>query len=130
LGLVLEDLFLNKTETTPEISFSADGNLSVKGRSIPENAKEFYDPVFAWLEKFSQSGVDKCNIEIGLDYFNSISQKMILRFFIILEELQKNDCKVNVTWCYEEFDYDMEDEGEVFKSKSNLDFELKEVPSL
>lgn len=126
----LEDLIVNRTATTPEINFQTNGELSVMGRSIPENAKQFYDPVFDWLNEFAQSGVSKCQIEIGLDYFNSISQKMILRFFMILEELKSKGCEVKVTWCYEEFDYDMEDEGEVFKSKSSLDFELKEVPSL
>jgi hypothetical protein len=40
----MEDLYLKKTSNSPEVEFVADsGELSMEGRSIPEDPGEFFD---------------------------------------------------------------------------------------
>ena len=38
----MEDLNLEGTAKTPTIDFKSNGELLIKGRSIPENSIEFY----------------------------------------------------------------------------------------
>ena len=41
----MKDLSLEGSTKTPTIDFKSDGELLIKGRSIPENSIEFYKPL-------------------------------------------------------------------------------------
>lgn len=121
----MEDLKIEATDSTPEIYCEVDSRRIIfRGRSIPENATSFYSPVFDWIENYKQSDASKTELEFYLDYINSISQKIILDILNEFSDLKENGKDVKVKWMYEADDEEMEDEGRVFASKVNLDFEL------
>ena len=45
----MEDLKHEGSAKTPVVEFSSNGELLLKGRSIPENSIEFYKPLIEWL---------------------------------------------------------------------------------
>ena len=50
-------LHIEGTEDTPEVLLDSGNNtFSISGRSFPENAIEFYEPIFAWLQKYLRKG--------------------------------------------------------------------------
>ena len=49
----MEDLKHEGSAKTPVVEFSSNGELLLKGRSIPENSIEFYKPLIEWLESYS-----------------------------------------------------------------------------
>ena len=90
----MEFIIINKTEDTPQIEFDFDkGLFSISGRSLPENAIDFYKPLFTWVEESLQSAAGKdIIIEIKLEYFNTASSKQIAKLFLLLENfIEKNN---------------------------------------
>jgi hypothetical protein len=80
----MEPLFILATEETPEINFDFNaGTYSIKGVSIPENALYFYTGIIESMTNFYQNNTvtHKARIEVGVDYFNSASGKMLFNFF-------------------------------------------------
>ncbi|NOZ48135.1 MAG: DUF1987 domain-containing protein [Chlorobi bacterium] len=48
--------FVESTSKTPKIDLDKNtGELKIIGRSLPEDAKEFYKPVLKWLDYYFQS---------------------------------------------------------------------------
>ncbi len=122
----MNKLELIGTAKTPTVNFdSQSGVLVLKGRSIPENAIEFFKPLVDWLDNYSNQSkmITKANIQ--LEYFNTSSSKCILDIFKKLESINKQDDKeVIVNWYYEEDDEDMLEAGEDYQSILKIPFEM------
>ncbi len=118
-------LKLKATEDTPKIVFDrAKSEFSISGRSLPEDASEFYRPVIAWMENYVQYSKPYTEFRISLDYFNSSSIKQMLVLFMLLEEIIKKGKEVKIVWCYNDDDELMEIKGREFKSMLNVPFEM------
>lgn len=121
----MESLKIEATESTPFIECDyAQRRIEFRGRSIPENATSFYGPVLNWIDELKADSSDNASLEFYLDYINSISQKIILDILQRFSEIKAQGKDVKVVWKYEQDDEEMEDEGKVFASKVDLDFEL------
>jgi len=125
----MNSLVMEGTAKTPSILFSADsGTLEIKGRSIPENSFEFYQPVYEWLDSYALKPSAVTSATIQLEYFNTSSSKCLLDIFRKLESLHKSErSEVNVVWMYEEDDEDMMEAGDDYRTIVLLPFELKKI---
>ena len=124
----MEDLNLEGTAKTPTIDFKSNGELLIKGRSIPENSIEFYKPKIDWISDYGNSPQSDTAVNIQLEYFNTSSSKCILDVFKKLESL--SDTAVKIKWYYEEDDEDMLEAGEDYEAIIDLPFEMVEVEEL
>ena len=52
---MLEDFTYEGDIKSPKITLKCNGELEFSGRSLPENAKEIYAPVFNWMTIQRQS---------------------------------------------------------------------------
>lgn len=118
----MEIINLEGTEDTPKIVLDkANGIFEISGRSLPEDAAEFYSPILEWLEKYNASPNGATNFMFKLEYFNTASSKLILDILSKLEDIQG----ANVIWFYHEDDEDMEEAGEEFSELVDIPFEFK-----
>jgi hypothetical protein len=125
----MESLLLEPTESTPDINFDANtGVLKLSGRSIPENASAFYFPVLDWLNEYVANPKEQTSFVFYLEYINSISQKMIVDVMMKAVTLKKAGKAVEVKWMYDEDDEEMQEEGEIYQTKFDLDIQLEAVP--
>ena len=124
---MLKPINLEKKHDTPAISFNPNGNFFIKGRSLPENAEQFYKPINDWVERFVDTAAPEQTIlTIELEYFNSSSVKQILTLLLKLEDLQKQDGKeVRVVWSYNQDDELMEMKGREMESLVELPFVMQ-----
>lgn len=107
---------------TPEISFNASEQLLVlSGRSIPENAVEFYRPVLEWAEGISSNF--KLTVQVQLEYFNTSSSKCLLDLFKRLEASEE----LEVLWYFDADDEDMLEAGEDYDHIVGVPFKFVEV---
>ena len=97
----MEILTIKETPKTPMVRFDAKGIIELKGRSIPENAVDFYKPLFAWLEEYVGNAASKTQVNMQLEYFNTSSSKCILDIFRILKPLQEG---LTINWYYDDDD--------------------------
>jgi hypothetical protein len=122
----MEPLIYEGTSKTPAVIFNADsGKFEIKGRSIPENSIDFYKPLLAWFDKYSEYPNQTTEIIVQLEYFNTSSSKCILDLFKKFEIIyKKGDKEIIVNWYYDEEDEDMLEAGEDYKSIIKIPFKM------
>ena len=109
----MNSLVIQRTDSTPEISFLQKGELKITGRSLPEDVNKFYDPLIDWVKKLK---IDVVNVDLKLEYLNTSSTKKILNVLVSLDE-NESVGTVNVKWYFEFDDMEMEELGEIYESE-------------
>lgn len=113
----MENLIIEATKYTPEITFNADTNiLEIKGETYPENTAEFYAPVFEWLEIYLNQLQDQdVTLNLEITYFNSSSSKVLMDLFDRFEEAFKAGKKITLNWIYDKDNESAQEYGEEFQ---------------
>lgn len=100
------------------------GKFEISGKTCPEDAIEFYDPVFEWLDEYSDNPLAKTVFDFRLTYFNTVSSKILMMIMMRLEEIYEDGNDVTIRWFYPEDDEDLEEAGEDFESMLEVNFEM------
>lgn len=118
----MEIISLEGTEDTPKILLDKGNAIfEISGRSLPEDAAEFYQPIIDWINRYSEEPLDETIFVFKLEYFNTASSKLILDTLSALEDIPG----VKIHWYFYEDDEDMEEAGEEFSELIDLEFEFK-----
>ena len=54
----MEELRIPPTKTTPEVILHSEGIVKIRGRSIHENAADFFIPVDQWITEYIDNPAD------------------------------------------------------------------------
>lgn len=115
---------IDSTEDTPQVILDkASNEFELSGRSLPEDAASFYQPILDWLEQYANESNPETNFVIKLEYFNTASSKLLLDVLTALEDIDN----AKVSWYYFEDDEDMEEAGEEFSDLVDVEFDLLEM---
>ena len=90
-----------------------EGLITIIGRSLPEDAKDFYLPFRDWLLELFVSDTKEIKVYLELEYFNTATSKIIIDMLLSLEKLRVNKI-VSVVWAYDADDLEMEETGHDF----------------
>ncbi len=125
----MDNIKIEGTAKTPSVSFDREkGELTIGGRSIPENSIDFYKPLLEWLDRYALEPAPLTVVNMRLEYFNTSSSKCILDVFKKLESIKKSGKDITVKWHYEEDDEDMLEAGEDYDAIIDIDFVMVESP--
>jgi len=124
----MEDRFwLSGTAETPEVVFDrAKNEFKISGKSMPEDAYEFYAPIHTWLEDYRERPNGRTKFDFSLDYFNSSSVKQVFKILCILEEITESGKDVDVSWHYRKGDELMLMKGLEFDKFLDLTIDVRE----
>ena len=87
----MEKLQIEGGNKTPTVTFDhVTGEFELSGRSIPENAVDFYRPIYQWLDEYVKSPPNHTTLNVKLEYFNTSSSKCLLDVFKKVEFITKN----------------------------------------
>ncbi|HIP37467.1 MAG TPA: DUF1987 domain-containing protein [Crocinitomix sp.] len=121
----MEPLRIQATVKTPEILFDPVNEVfEIKGKSVPDDAEEFFRDVLEWVEDYISNPNESTVFKIDLEYFNISSSKRILFLFYKLNELKEKGKKIKVQWFYNEDDEDMFEVGQDYAFMVKIDFEF------
>jgi len=121
-----DTLHIKSTRTTPEVVFDAGKReFHMKGVSIPENAWEFYRPVFDWIDQNFGTGIESLDMHFRLDYFNTVSARCIVETCQRFLRLSKSKEQVKIFWHYEKDDQDMMESGVELSRVLNHPFQIE-----
>ncbi len=123
----MQEIFIPSTEKTPQVVFKSTGELELSGKSIPEDAETFFDPILKWLESYISQPCPLTTLSINLEYFNISSSKRILFILYKLNELVGQNKSVRVRWVYDDNDEDMYEVGQDYAFMVKIPFEFVEV---
>jgi hypothetical protein len=116
----MEELKFAPTKNTPEISLNPDGKIRIRGRSIHENAADFFAPVEDWVSEYILAPANVTSVDLSLDYFNSASAKIFISLLQKITYVSLKHKKFVINWFYEEGDEDILERGEYFASILDL----------
>jgi len=112
----MADYLIDGTGKTPRVHLCADaGVLEISGRSIPENALEFYKPVLEWLDAYSLAPQPHTRMDLRLEYLNTSSSKCLFDLFRKLERIAGAGHDVGINWYHDPDDEEMMETGEDFR---------------
>ncbi len=112
------------TEDTPTIIFDPNSNIfEFSGRSMPENAVEFYVPVLNFIEGYGKNPNQETVVAFKFEYFNTSSAKVIMDILSGFEKILHAGKSVIVKWHYMEDDEDMLEAGEGYAGIVEIPFE-------
>lgn len=119
----MDPLKLEPTIDTPYVVLDKiNGMFAISGKSYPEDTREFYGSILAWLDLYVADPNPETKFVFQLKYFNSSSYKPIYDIITKLATLKKKGMKVSVQWNYKEGDNDMLEAGEEFRDLFTIDF--------
>ncbi len=122
---MIKSIKIEGQEDTPKIIFDPENDIfEVSGRSLPEDATLFYEPILEWLKEYAKTPIEKTEMHVKLNYFNTASSKLLLDLLMILEEMEEDNKECLIKWFYEEEDEDMEEAGEEYSELVEVPFEL------
>lgn len=123
----MESLQIQPTEDTPLVDYNIEtGVFKLSGRSLPENAVDFYAPILTWIDElFSQTDDQTYVFEIFFEYFNTASSKQIAKMLLQIEKFMEKH-SILIRWMYEKDDTDMLFLGEQYSKFLKLPFEIIE----
>lgn len=116
---------VEETRTTPFILID-QGEITIKGRSIPEDSFLFYEPVVDAFREYVLKPAKHTMINIHLEYVNSGSKKYISNIFTILEKSYLEGNGYEITWAYDSDDEAMLDLGNDFKGIIKIPIFIKQ----
>lgn len=114
----LTDLIIEKTPKTPQIELKYNsGELSLTGRSLPENASRIYEPVLNWVNNYVIQPQPVTNLRLNVEYFNTSSLLWISKIVRTLTRINNPDYRfiVHIYIPLEEYD-DMQLSSDVRES--------------
>lgn len=113
---------IQETAQTPEILFDLNkGELTISGKSYPENVHDTFDDLLRHIENYNQNPCNPTTINFKWQYYNTATSKMIVK---ILLALKKDENNLKVNWfCKPEFSM-MIEKGELIKYVMELDMEI------
>jgi len=129
----MQALRIQSTPKTPEVLFDAQNEIfEIKGKSIPDDAEDFYSEVLQWFDDYVANPNQATVLKIDLEYFNIASSKRLLFLLYKLNEMRAKDLDVRVVWRYNKADEDMYEVGQdyAFMVKVPFDFIPYEVERL
>jgi len=113
------------TDDCPEVVLDkATNEFKFLGKSLPEDVKEFYNPIHKWIEDYVMDPNEETVVEFNMEYFNSASSKQILDILERFAVIAENGKKVVIKWHFMADDEDMEDAGESYADIVDVPFEL------
>ncbi len=122
----MENLIIASTLKSPEVKFNTNGDLLIAGKSIPEDSNSYYKPLFAWLEEFKKTSPPAINLTLKLEYMNTSSVRIVLRFLQNLVALTKENVALKIKWVYDFDDDDICEQGEIIQESIKYPIEMVE----
>jgi hypothetical protein len=109
---------VNETKTTPFVLIDS-GEITIKGRSIPEDSFEFYEPVLQACKSYIEKPAKHTSVTVHLEYINSGSKKYLTNIFNL------DGHGYNITWIHDIDDEALLDLGNDLKGIIKIPISIK-----
>ncbi len=129
----LQDLVIEKSSKTPQIELKkSSGELSLSGRSLPENASRVYEPVLDWIGRYVSDPLPVTHLKLNIEYFNTSSLLWLTKMVKALTRINNPEYRllVHIYIPLEEYD-DMKELTDIRDSFSPItDILAESVPEV
>lgn len=121
----MESLYIEGDNLNPDVLFDEmTSTLSMKGKSIPLNSRDFFADIINWLETYSGQPNPTTNFEIDLKYLNGQSIRSLLEILSRFQALALAGNDVNVLWHVPKDADDLVDLSSIVLKRMNLPHQI------
>lgn len=121
----MEKLIIKETLNSPKIIMDpSKKRYEISGKSFPENAKAFYQPLLDWIRDIPADFADDIRLSIILDYISSSSVISMKQVLTRIKAQLENGVKITVLWHYDPTDPDIKDIGEEYEKVVGIKLEF------
>ncbi|MGP8215183.1 MAG: DUF1987 domain-containing protein [Bacteroidia bacterium] len=125
----MEKLLIKETLNSPRVIFDPlKKRYEISGKSFPENAKSFYQPVIDWLNSVPVSPSENIRMSFMLDYISSSSVISLKQVLAKIKTLNSNGANIEVLWHFDPTDPDIKEIGEEYEKVVGLKLQFVEQP--
>ena len=121
----MRDLMIEPTKKTPGVDLS-NGVLLFYGRSIIDNTRDFYEPIYAWVCEYLEDPSEITVVTLKLEYIDAPSVKSILNLLMLLKEVNNRELLFMVNWYYAYGDLELLQLGTIFQERLEMEFDFNE----
>jgi hypothetical protein len=121
----MEDLYIEPTKKTPGVDLS-NGVLSFTGRSMIENTRDFYEPIYTWVCKYLEDPAEITVVTMKLEYIDAASVSSLMNLLILLKGVTERDKVFMVNWYYSYGDLEMLQLGAIIQDRLEMEFDFTE----
>jgi hypothetical protein len=110
---------MEKSKMLPNITFNG-GILQIRGRSIPDDALLFYEPLMEEVNEYVKKPLNETIARVDVDYVSTDSSKILLEIMKVLNTTPN----FSLEWMYDDDDEDIQELGEFYQDilKINVKF--------
>ncbi len=121
----MTDLNIPQSNSSPAIRASwADGVVTMKGDSYPENSFELFQPLIDWVDSYLKTAGRALHSELELLYLNTSSIRALMDVLDMLEGAHVGGGRVSARWSYDSANERVGDLAEEFKEDCTFPFEI------
>lgn len=112
----MEKLIIKETLNNPKVILDpSKKRYEISGKSFPENAKAFYQPVIDWVKNVPTKTPEKIRLSFMLDYISSSSVISVKQVLAKIKLLNTEGADIEVLWHYDPSDPDIKELGEEYE---------------
>ncbi len=114
------------TRTTPSVHIER-GKIEIRGRSIPEDAFDFYNPVLHAVEEYFNTEEGTTELHFHLEYINSGSKKFITTILGAVNRYYQKGRNIVIRWYYDSDDESILELGNDLRVMIQIPFHMISV---
>ena len=122
----MDPLILEMTDSTPAVHLDkSTGKFEISGRSLPEEALAFYQPILEWINSYIDDPNESTTFVFRMEYINSASIRALNDMLTLLEKLFLKGNQLNIEWKFNFDDSELRDTGEEFSEIYKMPFKIE-----
>lgn len=125
----MEKLIIKETLNNPKVVLDpSKKRYEISGKSFPENAKAFYQPVLDWVKSVPTKSAEKIRLSFNLDYISSSSVISVKQVLTRIKAMNAEGADIEVLWHYDPSDPDIKELGEEYEKVVGIKLKFLEKP--
>lgn len=121
----MEPLIIQSTFNTPNVRLNHRTNkFMIQGASLPENIRDFYNPIIEWFQHYMANPNPETIIELDFNYLNTASSKMMTDILRMLDEYHTKGIAIKIHWYYDLEDAEIKEFGEDLEEFFGIPFDF------
>jgi hypothetical protein len=118
--MVINEVHILPTKTTPDILLNPKGIIKIKGRAIDESRDKAPEQVTNWIDAYLLNPAELTKVIIALEFLNSFNTLVLTSTLKKISQVLQQRKKLFIHWYYEEDDVDIFERGEYISSTINV----------
>jgi len=112
----MEKLIIKESLNNPKVILDpSKKRYEISGKSFPENAKAFYQPVIDWVKTVTAPSTEKIRLSFSLDYISSSSVISVKQVLAKIKARNAEGANIEVLWHFDPTDPDIKELGEEYE---------------